>query len=101
MHALFKHPSVDGDIQEAALWYFPHDPAVAVRLVDEVQIAIRSAAEAPLRYSVQFAHVRRVRLHRFPHSVFFTVSRDSVLILAVLHGARAVESLVQGRALRG
>ena len=100
MRALIKHPSVDGDILEAALWYLPHDPAVAVRLVDEVQIAIQSAAENPLRYSVRFTHVRRVRLPHFPHSVFFTVSRDSVLILAVLHGARAVESLVQGRTPR-
>jgi len=101
MPALVKHPCVDGDVQEAVLWYLPHDPAVAIRLVDEVRFAVRSAAEDPLRFSVRFANVRRVRLPHFPHSVFFTVSRDSVLILAVLHGAGAVERLVQGRASGG
>ena len=32
---LLKHPLVDCDIEEAALWYHSRNPAVAVRLIDE------------------------------------------------------------------
>jgi plasmid stabilization system protein ParE len=101
MPALVKHPLVDCDVEEAVLWYHWHDPEVALQLVDEVRLAMRSAAENPLRFSVRFADVRRVRLHRFPHSVFFKVRDDTVLVLAVLHGAREVEKLVHGRGLLG
>ena len=97
MHLLLKHPLVDCDVEEAAVWYHQRDPRVAVRLVDETRRAMRSAAENPFYYFVCFDDIRRVRLHRFPHSVFFKVSDNTVFVLAVLHGAREVEELIQGR----
>ncbi len=67
MHALVKHPLVDCDLEEAALWYYQRDPTVANRLIDETRNALRAAAIRPLR----FEDVRRVRLRKFPHSVYF------------------------------
>ena len=101
MHALVKHPLVNSDVEEAAFWYDQRNPAVAVRFVDEARDAMFAAAKYPLHFVVCFADVRRVRLRRFPHSVFFQVRERVVLILAVLHGAREVERLVLGRKSNG
>jgi plasmid stabilization system protein ParE len=99
MRAFVKHPLVDPDVEEAALWYRRWDTAIALRFVDEVRFAMRAAKEGPLRFTVRFADVRRVRLRRFPHSVFFRIRGDAVLVLAVLHGAREVEWLIGTRTL--
>jgi|ERR1700677_2882267 toxin ParE1/3/4 len=101
MHALVKHPLVDRDVEEAAFWYRQHDSDVAIRFVDEARYAMFAAAKTPLRYSIRFEDVRRVRLRRFPHSVFFKARDNIVFVLAVLHGAREVEKLVSGRKTNG
>jgi len=101
MHALLKHPLVDADVEAAAVWYDQRDPAVAVRFIDEVRDAMFAAAKDPLHFSIRFEDVHRVRLRHFPHSAFFLVRGQAVLILAVLHGARAVEKLVLERKTRG
>ncbi len=101
MHALVKHPLVNGDVEDAAFWYDQRDPDVAVRFVDAARDAMFAAAKTPLHFVVCFEDVRRVRLRRFPHSAFFQVRNDTVLILAVLHGAREVEKLVLGRKSNG
>lgn len=99
MHVLLKHPLVDSDVEEAAFWYYERDPAVALRFVDETRLGMRTAAESPLRFALRFEDVRRVRLHRFPHSVFFTLRGDIVLVLGVLHGARDLPRALSARRL--
>ena len=94
---LLKHPLVDCDIEEAALWYHLRDPAVAVRLIDETLAAMRAAAAHPLQFPIRFSDFRRVRLHGFPHSIWFRLRGESVCILALAHGARDVEALLRGR----
>ncbi len=96
-----KHPLVNQDIEEAAFWYHQRNPDAAFRFVDEVRHAMFAAAKNPLHFSVRLEDVRRVKLRHFPHSVFFTVRGDAVLVLAVLHGAREVEKLVLERKTNG
>jgi len=94
---LLKHPLVDCDIKEAALWYHLRDPAVAARLIDEM----RAAAADPSQFSIRFADVRRVRLRGFPHSIWSRLLGESVCILALAHGARDLETLLRGRVISG
>lgn len=101
MHHLVQHPLVKFDVQEAAFWYHEHDPVVARRFVDQARKAIRLAGESPLRFPLRFAHIRRVRLHRFPHSVFFTLRGETVLVLGVLHGARDLPRALSARLAHG
>ncbi len=96
---LLKHPLVDCDIEEAALWYHLRDPAAAVRLIDETLVAMRAAAAHPLQFAIRFGDVRRVRLHGFPHSIWFRLRGESVCILALAHGARDLETLLRGRSI--
>jgi plasmid stabilization system protein ParE len=97
MHTLAKHPLVDCDVEAAALWYHARDPGIAERLIDEIRNAMRAAAADPLRHAIRFDDVRRVRVRRFPHSVYFQVRAETVLVLAVIHGAREVEQILTAR----
>lgn len=97
MHVLLKHPLVDCDLEEAALWYYHHDPAIADRFIDESQRLMRVILENPLRFTIRFADVRRARLAGFPHSLYFTLENEAVHILALIHGAREMERVLSSR----
>ena len=88
MYALHRHPLVDCDLEEAALWYHQRDPRVAERLIDAARDAMRAAAADPLRFGTQLQDVRRVRLRKFPYSVYFQLRDETVFVLALVHGAQ-------------
>jgi toxin ParE1/3/4 len=97
MRALLKHPLVDCDLEEAALWYSRDDPKVAERLIEACRTAMLTAAADPFRFPIRFEDVRRIRVSGFPHGVYFTVEQDSITVLAIIHGARDVERVLEGR----
>jgi plasmid stabilization system protein ParE len=80
MYHVVKHPLVESDLEDAAAWYYERDPDRAHRFLVEARSAMQMAGGNPLLYSVRFGNCRSVRIAGFPHSVFFTVDGDSILI---------------------
>ena len=101
MHLLEKHPLFDCDLKEAALWYGERNPAVAARLIDDAELAIRAVVASPLRFSVWRGPIRRVKLGRFPHLVFYEIHNTTVYLLAMAHGTRNLPELLSERHYRG
>ena len=101
MHSLEKHPLFDCDLEEAALWYGARNPAAAGRLIDETAAAVRTAVADPLRFSIWHGEIRRVRVKRFPHSVFYEVRGNTVYLTALAHGARDLAALLKERQSHG
>ena len=88
MFALEKHPLVDCDLQEAALWYAARSGRAAEHFITASEEAIRSVGRKPLQHRERFEDVRRANLAGFPYGVFFVVRDTTVYVLAVLHAAR-------------
>jgi plasmid stabilization system protein ParE len=101
MHLLKKHPRFDCDLKEAALWYGGRNPAVAARLIDDAQLAIRAVIANPLRFSIWRGPIRRIKLRRFPHLVFYEFHNNTVFLLALAHGARNLPAVLSTRHSRG
>lgn len=97
MHLVEKHPLFDCDLKEAALWYGVRNPAVAARLIDEAELAIRAVVANPLRFSIWRGPIRRVKLRRYPHLVFYEIHDKTVYLLALAHGARDLPTLLGER----
>ena len=49
---------------------------------------LEAVAEKPLAFPAVHRDVRRALVKRFPYGVFFLLSHDRVIVLAVLHQAR-------------
>jgi plasmid stabilization system protein ParE len=87
--AIRKPKLVEEDQLAAALWYDEQQPGLGDAFLDESDAVIRSLANNPLLYSIRFADVRCVRLHRFKrYGVFYLVRGSEILLLAIHHGAR-------------
>jgi len=97
MPELVKHPLVDCDVEEAALWYHRRDPRVAERFIDAARQSMRHAVAAPSLYMETYPGIRRVRLKGFPQSAYYFATDDVVYILTVAHGARSLATLLRDR----
>lgn len=78
------------DIADAAVWYHDQQPGLGDEFLNEIQVAISSAAENPFihRCLRRKPEVRRVLTQRFPFRVFFVRRDDAVIVIRVLHAAR-------------
>lgn len=96
--ALRRLRLVELDIIRAAEWYDDQQPGLGEAFAEEVDAVVRSLARNPLRHSLVFADVRRVRLKRFrPYAVFFYLHQGEVIVFAVFHSSRQPDRLVRRR----
>jgi toxin ParE1/3/4 len=82
------HPEAADETAEAALFYNRRDVEVSRRFRTEVYAAIERARSQPLVYRVFEDDLRKVRVERFPYSVIFRLTADTMQVLAVAHGSR-------------
>jgi plasmid stabilization system protein ParE len=97
MHALKKLQTVEADVAEAAHWYEARRPGLGQRFVLAVQSSDKLLLANPLRYSVRFTDVRRLNLADFPYSIYFYLSDDLIIVLAVLHNRRDTRAILERR----
>jgi plasmid stabilization system protein ParE len=74
---------------EARTWYELRGPALAQEFIAETDRAVERIAKAPDRRPLCFKHYRRVRLQRFPYTLYYRVVDPSlILVLAMAHARR-------------
>ncbi len=97
MPAPKRHPLVRADLQSAYDWYEDEIPGLGGEFREEFSRAYRKLGQRPLLHAVRFSGIRRVNLDRFPYGIFYTVKRDEVRVLAVLHGRRETKRILAAR----
>jgi len=85
---LFVHPLARLDILDAVVWYGQQRPGLGMEMSDQIDAALRQAAETPLAFAIIEGTTRRVLAHRFPYAVFFRVDGDRLIVMAVTHVRR-------------
>lgn len=73
---------------EAHDWYEAQSLGLGEEFLAAVDLQLKRLEQAPLLYPEIIPGVRRALLPRFPYGVFYTVRKDLVHILAVIHHAR-------------
>jgi plasmid stabilization system protein ParE len=80
------------ELREAAKYYEDRVPGLGFDFLQEVRAAIRRILIHPAAWFALDDEVRRCRTHRFPYGVIYTIERDEVLIISVMHLHRHPES---------
>lgn len=78
-------PLAESDIDHAAKWYDDHQPGLGLRFLDAVDQLFERIRTAPMQFPSIAANVRRGLLHTFPYAVYFRVTDDTIVVLAILH----------------
>jgi hypothetical protein len=77
------------EYEEARNWYERRRAGLGPEFANETDRAIARIAKYPNRWPIYFERFRRVRLRRFPYSLYyFVVGSSRVLVLAVAHARR-------------
>lgn len=82
------HPDALAEYDEAAGHYAREQPGLELRFIEAITQTVRQICEAPERWRFLEQDVRRCRTRVFPYAVLYTIERDYVLIIAVMHGHR-------------
>jgi plasmid stabilization system protein ParE len=88
MNQVRLHPEAEEDLIDARNWYRARSEVAAQAFVIEIDHALRSIAEAPMRWPRGMRGERRFVLDRFPYTVHYRVKADHIFITAIAHQSR-------------
>ena len=80
--------AAQAETEEAAAWYEAQRPGLGAEFLAALDAAIESVRAHPDAYPVVLRDVRRARLRRFPHSLFYRVHDKQLLVIACFHARR-------------
>jgi len=72
----------------ARRWYEKQRSGLGAEFEAELDRALSRACGSPHRYAEAIPGVRRVRVHRFPFTVYYRLRNEQLIVLAVFHSRR-------------
>jgi plasmid stabilization system protein ParE len=88
MNSYSFHPEAHSEFKDAAIYYYKKSPSLASAFYTEVEKAIQKILEKPDLYRFIDEDFRRCMTKRFPYAIIYTIEKDYILILAVMHCSR-------------
>jgi plasmid stabilization system protein ParE len=85
---LVVRPQAEIDVADAVAWYEDQRAGLGNQLLDEIESVMERVVHSPFQFPQIRDEVRRALLRRFPYSVYFRMSHETVDIIAVLHQHR-------------
>lgn len=79
------HPEAGLEYREAAIFYDNRGRGLGAAFTLEVEATVERIVEAPDRWPVIEQDVRRCLTHIFPYAILYTIERDAILIVSVMH----------------
>lgn len=89
-----RRPKFLDDLSEAYAWIAPDSERAAERLLDRVDATIERLQQYPLVGALRehlAPGLRFIRVRPFRHLIFYRVGSDEIVLIRLLHGARALE----------
>jgi plasmid stabilization system protein ParE len=82
------HPHAEAELIEAAQYYESRVEGLGKRFLAESDQAVSLIREAPQRWRIVEADVRRYLMPHFPFAIYYRALQDHVRILAFKHHSR-------------
>jgi toxin ParE1/3/4 len=83
----FARPAI-ADLENARDWYEAKRPGLGQEFALTIDAAMVRIAAAPEQFPVRHLHFRRMLVRKFPYAIYFTESREAIVVHAVMHMAR-------------
>lgn len=76
------------DLVESATWYEQHQRGWGDVFTVAVEATLEKIRRSPERYVVADEPVRRAMVERFPYGIFYTIEKDCIDVIAIVHTSR-------------
>jgi toxin ParE1/3/4 len=89
-YILIVRPEVDDDLLEAEAWYDERQPGLGREFLRAARQVMARLPRNPLLFRIRYRRkqIRWTHLRRFPYRVIFRIIGDTIVIYAIIHGAR-------------
>jgi plasmid stabilization system protein ParE len=78
----------EADVRDAAFWYETKRDGLGIEFTLELDALYERIAQNPRQFPEVADDVRRALLRRFPYAVYFVVTDQGPVVIAVLHQHR-------------
>lgn len=85
-------PQAELDVSDAAAWYEEQRTGLGDSFLDEIDSILHRIINDPLQFPRIKNQIRRALMRRFPYSVYFGLSGETVELTAVLHQHRTPQT---------
>jgi len=85
------HPEALEEFEEATAFYAQRQKGLEARFIDAIATAIKHASDSPQRWRKFDGEIRRVLVHVFPYAVLYSIEKELIYIIAVMHCRREPE----------
>ena len=85
---LLIRPAAAADIEDGYRWYSEKRTQLGVQFLAVVRAGFGRILETPEAYPVLHRETRRLRLKRFPYSLYYRVYPDTIVLVACMHAKR-------------
>ncbi|MCU4176517.1 type II toxin-antitoxin system RelE/ParE family toxin [Carboxylicivirga sp. N1Y90] len=89
MYELIIKPFAEEDIKDAANWYNGKREGLGNEFLLALEATINAIQRNPNNYQVVYKGLKRALTVRFPYGIFFTVEKDTIYVLAIMHTSRS------------
>ncbi len=79
------HPAAEAEFQSAVDYYEGCEAGLGYDFSLEIFTGIQNIVSYPAAWPVLENEIRRCLVNRFPYGIVYTIERDNILILAVMH----------------
>jgi len=86
---LIIRPEAEAEMVAAGDWYDRERPGLGIEFALAVSNTITAIERNPLQYQVVWGQFRRAGVTRFPYSLIYRVSEQSVTVISCFHGRRS------------
>ncbi len=88
MLALDFHPDIFCEVNDSYIWYESKYAGLGDDFLRELDLAFSSIQEIPETWPLISKNLRRFLLKRFPFGVIYSVKKDRIFVVAVMHLSR-------------
>lgn len=81
-------PAIEQDISEAYAWYEERRVGLGEEFLSCVDACIQAICRMPEMYAVVYENYRRAFVRRFPYSIFYEYTSNTVTVYCVFHNSR-------------
>jgi plasmid stabilization system protein ParE len=82
------HPEALAEFKEAALYYSGRRRELELRYIAAVEATLQRIKQNPQRGRIFEADIRCSLTRVFPYVILYSIERDYLLVIAVMHGHR-------------
>lgn len=94
---VFFRAEAEADIEGAASWYEKQCAGLGNQFLNEILDMCGRIALNPDSFPVIHRETRRAVIRRFPFAIYYRITQEMIIVIAVMHGSRHPQKWQQRR----